>query len=75
MSNFTYDPTRHPPEVKRVLDHMTSLINSGQRSRQDVVGALTEAIEFVADANKVDYAVIQAIVFGAMDRDNGEKMS
>jgi hypothetical protein len=70
--NFNYDPSRHPPEVGRVLRHMTNLINTGKRSRQDIVGALCDAMEVIAKEDGVAYETIQEVVFAAMDRDNGK---
>lgn len=71
--NFDYDPKRHPPEVGRAIQHMSQQLSTGKRGRQDVIGALCDGIEFVADQDGVAYEVIETIVFAALDRDNGKQ--
>jgi len=61
--NFDYDPSRHPLEVKRVLERMKFLILSTNR---DTVAALTDGIEFVAKQDVVPYEQIKKIVFAAI---------
>lgn len=67
--NFTYDPSRHPPEVGRVLGRMKHLIDSGQYPAQNVVGALCQGIREVAAEDGVAYEVTEKIVFGAIKQD------